>query len=269
MRNRLNLQRARLNLHRGHLGRRQRGQAMTEFVAAMALFIPLFLGLIYVFKYNDIKHQAIQASRYAAMERALDPSDGAVETHTRARFFRDGKNAITANDNASEPTAGDENPNWDQLNGTPMLNSYSDVAVSFKATPVDSPWLTVPNAGASMFSGLQTGFGTQADVNVPLANVADFAPLSNIGMTIHATTVIAGDTWSGGGPAEVASHFTWKTNTGKAMTWANNAAFTLLFDAFAGSAPVWGCIKPDIVPETVAPGASYQSTQDGGINQCY
>ena len=50
----------------------QRGQAMSEFIAAMALFVPLVLGVIYIGKYSDIKHQAIQASRYAAMERALD-----------------------------------------------------------------------------------------------------------------------------------------------------------------------------------------------------
>ena len=71
----------------------QRGQAMTEFVAAMAMFIPLILGVIYVFKYGDIKHQAIQASRYAAMERALDPRRQAVANGRRAgdRLLVDGQ----------------------------------------------------------------------------------------------------------------------------------------------------------------------------------
>jgi len=247
-------------IHPRNLDSRQRGQAMVEFVAAMALFIPLFLGLIYVFKYNDIKHQAIQASRYAAMERALDPTDAAVQNNTVGRFFRDGsKYGITANDTATEPTTGDENLNWDQQNGTPMLSSYSDVEVSFADPAVDSAELGLVNAEASLFSGLTTGFGTRADVTVPLANVADFAPLSNIGVTIHATTVIAGDTWSGGGPTNVASHFDNPlTSPGKALSWANNPALTVLFDAF-GTAPVWGCVKPDVVSGTAAPGAKYNS----------
>jgi hypothetical protein len=247
--------------HNRRVERSQCGQAMIEFVAAMALFVPLFLGLIYVFKYNDIKHQAIQASRYAAMERALDPHDGAVQTHTVARFFRDGsKSGITANDEATESTAGDENPNWDQQNGTPMLSSYSDVTVSLTDPSIDSPNLSQVDAEANNFSGLATGFGTQANVTVPLANVADFAPLSSMGVTLHATTVIAGNTWSGGGPADVGSHFSSAlTNPGKAMVWANNPVFTTLFDAFAGSAPVWGCVKPDVVPGTAAPGAKYNS----------
>jgi len=252
-----------------HVERSQCGQAMVEFVAAMALFIPLFLGLIYVFKYNDIKHQAIQASRYAAMERALDPTDAAVQNDTVARFFRDGsKSGITAHDKATESTAGDENPNWDQQNGTPMLSSYSDVAVSFADPSIDSANLSQVNAEASKFSGLTTSFGTRADVTVPLANVADFAPLSSIGVSIHATTVIAGNAWSGGGPADVGSHFSSPLiNPGKALAWANNPVFTTLFDAFAGSAPVWGCVKPDVVPGTAAPGAKYNSnTEDSSCH---
>src|SRR5262245_24100839 len=94
----------------------QRGQAMSEFIAAMALFIPLVFGVIYIGKYADIKHQAIQASRYAAMQRALDPrrnrSDAAIQNETVARFFRDGgRHGIARDDKATGPTAGDLNPN--------------------------------------------------------------------------------------------------------------------------------------------------------------
>ncbi|TMH76766.1 MAG: pilus assembly protein [Betaproteobacteria bacterium] len=73
---------------------KQRGQAMSEFVVAMIAFVPLVLGVIYIGKYSDIKHQAIQASRYAAFERALDPhkheGGTTVQDETVARFFRDG-----------------------------------------------------------------------------------------------------------------------------------------------------------------------------------
>jgi hypothetical protein len=259
----------------------QRGQAVTEFVAAMALFLPLIMGVIYVFKYGDIKHQAVQASRYAAMERALDPhaqeSDLIIKNETVARFFRDGaQSQIGFNDAATATTSGDENPNWSQMGGAPMIAQYPDVAVKLRSESVDSPVLAPINAATNLFNGLNGGFGTRADVEVPLANVAHFQPLSNINITIGASTVIAGDPWNGGGAANVAGHQTFKSVPGKIISWLNSIpGGNLLFEWLADTpAPQFGCVKPDVVPAAAAPGAQYNpqdnpTSPSNPNDQCY
>ena len=120
---------------------KQRGQAMSEFVVAMIAFVPLVLGVIYIGKYSDIKHQAIQASRYAAFERALDPHSHeggtTVQDETVARFFRDGgQHTIGFQDKATGSTRTDENPVWAQVNGNPMIGQYPDVSVQFSCKSV-------------------------------------------------------------------------------------------------------------------------------------
>src|SRR5689334_13412998 len=159
--------------------KRQRGQAMSEFIAAMALFIPLLFFVIYIGKYADIKHQAIQASRYAAMQRALDPrhnrTDTAIQNETVARFFRDGgRHRIARDDKATGPTAGDLNPNWYAMDGKPMLDQYGRLSVTF-TTPnpaVSGPAVGTLNRGASfLYNKLDTNLGIAANVKVPVANV--------------------------------------------------------------------------------------------------
>jgi len=263
--------------------RRQRGQAMSEFVvAATLLFIPLFMAVVYVGKLDDIQHQAIQASRYAAMERALDPQvgpedDAVVANETVARFFRDDDlHPISRNEQANEPTAGDENPVWSQLNGDPMLTSYSNVSVTLKSPqasiqsalllPVNYPEAT---AGFNLSIGFNrnagydaNSYGVEADVAVPIANIAHFAPLNDINLSIGASTVIAGNSWNGGGAGDVAGHFTAVSVPGKLFGWIDQLpGIGELFRALAGAPPPQlGCVKPDVVPTSTAPGAPYNPT---------
>jgi len=258
--------------------RYQGGQAMSEFVAAMTfLFIPLFMGVVYVGKYGDIKHQAVQASRYAAMERALDPqaheSDGIVANETVARFFRDGSQSnIGLDDQATEATA-DENPAWSQMDGTPMLAEYSNVTVTLSDAGIDSASLKPIDAdvggGVAQFSGLKGGFGFSADVKVPvpLVNIAQFAPLPSTTVTIEAKTVIAGDPWNAGGAVNVVTHFTDTSIPGKLAALANEipGLNTILY-WLAGAYPVWGCVKPDVVPTATAPGATYDPAKSTGAD---
>jgi hypothetical protein len=250
--------------------RAQQGQAMSEFIVAMTfLFVPLFMGIVYIGKYGDIKHQAIQASRYAAMERALDPqdheSDAVIGNETVARFFRDdGKHPIGLNDQATESTAGDENPAWGQLTGQPMLGKYGDVSVKLSSKSVDSTLLAPVDLATKQFNGLNTGYGVEADVEVPLVNIAHFAPLANINLKIGASTVIAGDPWNGGGAADVGNHFTGASVPGRLINIVDqipgiNQLFQLLADT---PAPQFGCVKPDVVPAAAAPGAKYNPQDD-------
>jgi len=249
----------------------QRGQAMSEFVAAMALFLPLVLGVIYLGKYGDIKHQAIQASRYAAMERALDPhrtheNDQTIQSEAVARFFRDGgQHTIGINDQAQGQTRTDENPLWSQLDGTPMLAQYGNVNVTMRnngaslSTPVD--------AVAGRFNGLGTGSAIEADVEVSVAPITSFAPLNQI-FRIGATTVMAGDPWNGDGAADVAGRLTQQVVPARnpGVEQLTTLLSLLTTPLIKQDPPQFGCVKPDIVPNNEshigAPGAAYNPQND-------
>jgi hypothetical protein len=234
--------------------RYQRGQAMSEFIAAMALFLPLILGMIYIAKYSDIKHQAIQASRYAAFEGALDPSNesaGVLTEETRARFFTDGSlnngNIGYQDTTAGLNTAGTLNPVWNEVNGTPMVTRYSDVSVTFQQPSINGTGLSAINtAGKNMFS-LDGGGQVQANVEVDVAAITHFASLNNI-LSIGATTVVAGDAWNAAGAADVTGHFS-PASVPASILKPITQPFDYLFQFFSSSdGPQWGCVNADAVP---------------------
>jgi len=256
---------------RYQIKRLQRGQAMSEFIAAMALFIPIIFGVIYLGKFEDIKHQAIQASRYAAMERALDPraheeNDTIVQNETVARFFRDnGQHTVGYKDLAQGATATDENTNWNTAAGDPLLKQYSDVSVRFNqktANSFSSHFLT-SNPGTHQFANLQAGFGDEADVSVSVGSIAHFLfflPAT----TITASTVMAGDAWNGGGSQDVADHFTMTSVVGMqpdftAVQLGLEGLTSLLSDS---GPPQFGCVKPDVVPDSATAGSKYDPMDD-------
>jgi hypothetical protein len=272
---------------------RQRGQSTTELLVAMAFIVPLFMSVVYIGKYSDIKHQTIQASRYAAFERALDPhsqqSDAVIQNETVARFFSDGaQHTIGFEDKPAAQTGGDENPVWMQLNGDPMIGQYADVSVAASSPSVDTslsqalltPMDLLAGGPTRVFDKLGSGvFGAEADVSVKVANIAHFAPLSNLNLSIGATTVIATDPWNAGGAQNVADHFPSTPLPGMAVPqrlagWLLNlpgvgaVLNTLAYWFVDTGLPEFGCVKPDVVPDTVAPGASYDPMKSSGVNQC-
>jgi hypothetical protein len=267
---------------------RQHGQAIGEFIAAMTLFVPLALSVIYIGKYADIKHEAIQASRFAAFERALDPSSAhenatVLTEETRARFFTDGSRnsgRIGYQDStASLKTAGTLNPLWSQVNNTPLLSRYSDVSVSVTQSQVASAFFARIQDATSLMFKLNGNGQVQANVEVPVANVAHFAPLANINLKIGATTVIAGDSWNAGGTADAANHFTilsvpdrlFSSNPqpgsgwfSKVLGWLSKFGgwlYRSFFQMLSGTdGPQLGCVRPDVVPTYAAPDARYHPT---------
>jgi hypothetical protein len=244
----------------------QRGQATSEFIAAMLLFAPLVLGVIYLGKYADIKHQAIQASRYAAFERALDPSTSnenpaMLAEETKARFFADGSRSngkIGFQDTTSGlSTSGTLNPVWSALNATPMIAQYSDVSVNVTQGSINSGLLSATDTVAQTMFHLNAGGQAQANVEVSLANIAHFAPLSNINLKVGATTVVAGDTWNADGATDVGNHFTIVAVPGRSLSFLNTA-LSPLYQLLSGTnGPQFGCVKPDVVPNSTAPGANF------------
>jgi hypothetical protein len=259
----------------------QRGQATSEFIAAMALFIPLVFGVVYVGKFGDVKHQAIQASRYLAMQRALDPhgvdSDAALRDKTVARFFRDGgRYKIGQNEPATAAPAIDTNPNWYDLTGKPLLNSYGAITANFGAAPtINSAAVKGLNAATLPFDKLPASPGFTAQVEVPIANIAHFAPLNNANLKVAGKTVMAGDPWNAAGAEDVADHLTHGAvvaKTGGILQKVKSIpGIDTLFQLLAGApAPDFGCVKADVVPGDVAQGASYSPGDPKSSNdQCF
>jgi hypothetical protein len=263
--------------------RLQRGQAIAEFIAAMAVFVPLFFGIVYVGKFADMKHQAIQASRYAAFERALVPSQtlesaSVLEEETRARFFTDGsrnQGKIGFQDSTKNlATNGTLNPLWNEVNGTPLLNSYDDPTTGISVTVKDVGAFSPINEVSRVFNNLNRDGQIQADVEVPIANIAHLpAILSNLNLKVASRTVVAGDAWNGNGPQDVADHQSTVTNfslfpsdigRNNPVLQGLQLVLTPLALVFADSSPQFGCDRPDVVPAGTAPGANYQ---DG--DPCY
>jgi hypothetical protein len=241
--------------------RQQRGQAMSEFIIAMAVFLPLMLGMIYVAKYSDIKHQAIQASRYAAMERALDPSSihesaQVLTEETRARFFTDqsrNSGKIIYQDTTAGLSTNDTlNPNWSEVNGTPLLTNYTDVTVNVTQQAISSSVMSAVNTTANAMYNLSKSDGQiEASVQVKTAAITHFAPLDNA-LTISASTYVTGDTWNADGAADVVKHFTelsLPTNDYKQIK-TLLTPLSYLFQALSNTdGPQFGCVDADSVPQ--------------------
>jgi hypothetical protein len=242
--------------------RYQRGQAMTELLVAMGVFLPLLLGTIYVAKYSDIKHQAIQASRYAALERALDPSsqhesDAVLTEETRARFFTDqsrNNGKVTYQDNTTGlQTNNSLNPLWSQMDGrTPMVSNYSDVAVNVSQGSFTGGSLSRVTDEAGRLYNLNSGGQITANVQVNTADITSFAPLSNLNLQIGVSTVVAGDDWNAGGASYVDNHFTVvaiPTSPLKSVLQRFSSLLDPLWQALSGTdGPQLGCVDADAVP---------------------
>ena len=261
--------------------RAQRGQATSEFIAAMALFVPLLFGIVYIGKFGDVKHQAIQASRYLALQRALHPhgldGNAALGDKTVARFFRDGgKYKIGQNEPATAATAGDTNPNWYDITGKPVINSYGAITANFGSAPsYIAPAVAGLNASTLPFDKLPASPGFTAQVEVPIANIAHFAPLNNANLKIAGKTVMAGDPWNASGAEDVADHLTHGAVPAKLGGILQKVkkipGIDTLFQLLAGApAPDFGCVKADVVPGDVAQGAKYSPGDPQNSNdQCF
>jgi len=252
--------------------RLQRGQAMTEFVIGMLVAIPLVLGVIYIGKYQDVKYSAIQASRYAAFERVFDPSsahehktDAVLAEETRARFFTDPMQTNQGAVSYRESTQGRTfNANWYGTGGEPVVSPFPTIAVSVQpSTGLQIPLNQALDTVATANFNINDPGVAKADVRVPLARFAHFAPLSTINLTIDVDTSVLTDGYNAGGansPAPNNVHdrvyFDWGIFLGKipglktAMDAIDNSIVAKLsWQALSDTdGPRWGCVSPDVVP---------------------
>lgn len=132
---------------------------MIEFLVAMVFMIPMLMGVIYIFKYADIKQSAIQASRYAAFQRVMQPDDAqlatdAIQDQLRARFFMHGGRGqgdphreIRSADSASGASPGSDPVLWRDLSSQALLPHFDRVTLNYaeqafsSAVQTTSAWM--------------------------------------------------------------------------------------------------------------------------------
>ena len=191
--------------------KRQRGQALTEFIALCIALVPLFLLFPLIGKYQDIAHSVLAASRYVAFDmltRYNDPKPQAqLEQEVRRRFFSATALPIKSNDSAGN-VAIDQNPLWRDPVNKPLIANFNDIQVSTHWT-ASSNWANGSfNTAASWLDLSDRGIYT-ATITVPIANLPAglrfYEPFDKLNLRVQRHTSIVPDTWAAGSAAQVQS----------------------------------------------------------------
>lgn len=185
------------------------GQATVEFLVALLVMVPFFFGMYYFARYSDVKHSAIQASRYAAFERAADPAQRAktpaqLAEETRARFFVpmsvDGGKISYRQSTARLNADRDRVPLWSDATYKPLLANYGDIGVrEANAGNLNTGIVGKLQGVAAPVFGLPSGGVVRAEVTVPLQNIAHFDVLQNINIGLPGATAIGTGGWNASG----------------------------------------------------------------------
>lgn len=209
--------------------RRQRGQAMTEFVVIALALVPLFLLMPMIGKYQDLAHATEMASRYVAFDAIANnanskkgfKSEAQLAAEVRRRFFSNSDAPIKTGDEAGDFNA-NRNHMWVTPQGDPLIKQFADVTVSFGAArgpkPADgisggsddNPFNVPTPFHVANELGLKSGLYT-ANVSVTLANVQEllgsyagtYGELSKLNLSITRSTSLVVDPWTASGPDKI------------------------------------------------------------------
>jgi hypothetical protein len=232
----------------------QRGQSMTEFLVALAVLVPLFVGVSFAARYGDLQQRATQASRYAAFQRVMQPSttllpDAKIEDQTRARFFlaplalnggklQDDDSVKGISDDKHQPML------WRDLSGTALLSKPDQVALTWGDAKLGSL-----SGGLNTFSGYMgkpwTG-SRLAHVELSLVNKMDLSVDTPAVLKIAATTAAAGNGFGSRGSKQTRD-VTAKLVPTAMLPSGLTSAVEWVFKLFEPHGPKIGCIKPDVV----------------------
>lgn len=229
---------------------------MVEFLVALAVLLPLFLAVTYAGRYGDIQNSAIQASRYAAFQRAMQPSTAVlsndrIQDQMRARFFVHGRflnqGQIRSDDSVANINQNSNSapPLWRDLSLNPLLTQPQQVQLTFAPVSLGATQSTldlmVATAGKS-FNG-----GSVARVEMNVLNRMDLRTQSPANLSIGAATAAAGDALSSSGSAATRS----AASTAVASAIIPGAVSGFIQEAFGlfeADGPEFGCMRPDPVP---------------------
>lgn len=240
---------------------RSAGQATTEFLVCLLVLAPMVLGVHYLARYADVKHAAIQASRYVAFERAQDPhgqakSAGELAQEARARFFlqRDGLQAIAYRDSYLNYTAEKHRiPLWSDPGYRPLLEDFNRVAITERGLgPVPASIVEgVQRQAAATVFGLPPGGAVRAEVTVSLAEVTRFEALKGIPVSLPGAVAMASGAWSASGARGGKESACARVRRAVPMDKARPvmAVLSAVMSPFERHTPDMGRVVPDYAPK--------------------
>jgi hypothetical protein len=239
---------------------RQRGQSVVEFLVALIVFLPLFLGVYYLGKYADLQQSAVQASRYAAFERVMQPStaklsDAAIQDKMRARFFLRGDflngGQIRSNDSVASMAAGQgHNTNWKDQGHVPLLKDHQQVALTF-----GSPGLSGLAAQGLQTEGQRLGLGGMPSIKI--ANV-EVTALNKLPLSIDnpAPIKIGASTAAWGGAANARGSHGIREAIDRPTAVIDSlvpnflsSTVSTIVSLFENNSPEFGCHRVEFVPK--------------------
>ena len=210
--------------------RRQRGQALVEFIVMALVLVPLFLLLPMIAKYQDMAHATEMASRYVAFEamtRNADTPDGfkppaQLSAEVARRFFSNADAAIKTNDVAGD-FAANRKPFWVDQHGDPLIQQFGrDVSVSFgesNGTSHNDAWIAAHDGRPFEFNllnvrdklGLPAPGLYRANVSIRVADLPSVAgswtqaydTFNHIGLVMTRSTTVLVDAWGARDPQQV------------------------------------------------------------------
>jgi hypothetical protein len=240
-----------------HSHERQRGQSMTEFLVALAALLPLFLAVNYAGRYADVQQTAVQASRYATMQRTfLQPglADARVADQMRARFFvhgvarNDGR--LQTDDTAANADGRSATPLWRDVAGAPLLAGRrldNDITLNYAATPLNAGAIARSMDLMTSSAGKSYGGASVSQIEVGMVNRMDLRTTNPARLSVAAATAAAGDGLGSSGSIDTrnaAATFVPTARIPAALSGFLSQAIGLI----ESSGPELGCIKPDVVP---------------------
>jgi len=247
----------------------QRGQSIAEFLVALAVLTPLFMAVTYAGRYGDLQMTATQASRYAALQRAREPSESrltnsVLEDQMRTRFFADGKylnkGHLQSDDSIDKLKKEKGQPTlWTDLSGGALLTTpEKNITVNWVGAPIGSGGVTDAMGFMTKTAGKSYNPGKTAQVEVKLANKLDLISESPKPIVIAAATAAVGDTLSSGGSMSTRNAASTIVPTSK-IPGILTGILEEALDLFEPEGPKIGCIKPDVVANNRLDGAANNS----------
>jgi hypothetical protein len=245
--------------------RLQRGQSLVEFLVAMVFMIPLFLGVYYVSKYADLQQATVQASRYAAFQRAMQPDEARlptadIEDKLRARFFARGDGfgngeRLASSDGASNlPSSQGQVVFWRDLAGNPLLQSFGQITLDFESEAL-TPVAAVANEQGAMLYSQHNRPIQRANVEVSLM---DHLAGGQEPLKIGASTATMGDAWNAEGSVGVRAGLSGNalSRVSDAMAHLVGQAVAPVVSLFETNGPVMPCVRLEAVPLDRSSGGS-------------
>ena len=247
--------------------RRQRGQALTEFLVISLVLIPLFLLVPMIGKYQDISHATQMASRYAAFDAVLrNDSHNSVKppaqlaAEVRQRFFGVASAAIATNiapNPAQVPALRDD---WEDPYGNKLIVAPENIALTFGVDHGPDQDNAYSRAGDTTifplaeFAKLSSKGIYRANVAVTLANLPaglrSIEPFDQLNLRIERHASVLPDPWTANSPSQTENRASGLAPIATLMPEAIIKLAVDVIDMKKVTAPVFGDLKRwrDLVP---------------------